>query len=219
VRQIEGLIRSLLSDHGRVILHGHYVGSSHQALEAAKGLDGVAVIHTEHSKGGMVRELVQTRGQKFESDFWVRSLGKQYKDILEYSRKLVFPSAGALELFEEAVGQLQPHVRRKVLILHSGVSAKVQTSSSPARSEKRSKLFAVAAHVPEKGVDRMLRAVAKCRDRGIELSLRIAGCESVCTQDLMRLREELELTQKVPVRLSLCLTSRCWRRWQLESQF
>jgi glycosyltransferase involved in cell wall biosynthesis len=52
-------------------------------------------------------------------------------------------------------------------------------------------------HVPEKGIDRMLRAIAECRNRGIELRLRIAGCETSLSRDLLRLREELQVAQNV----------------------
>jgi len=184
VRQIEGLIRSLLSDHGRVILHGHYVGSSHQALEATKGLDGRCC----HSYRGTPRE--GWFGNLFKHAARIRKrflVAVAWKAIQRYSLvlpQMVFPSAGALELFEEAVGQFNRMCAGRYCF-PSGVSAKVQhlRALHGARNEASCLQWLLTS---EKGVDRNAgRAVAKCRDVALN-ELKDCGCESVCTQDLMR---------------------------------
>jgi len=197
VHRIRVMIESLLKVHGRVILHGHYVESSHKVLAASKALKAVAVVHTEHSKGGMVRETIQSYGEAFAKDLNLCWLRDQYRDVFELSTAMIFPSAGSLKLFEEQWEILTPEIRRKVIILHSGVSAITQAATSRIENRYPNKLFVVAMHVHEKGIDRIIRAIAECRDQGVELKLRIAGRETALSRDLMSLRENLKLTQNV----------------------
>ncbi len=196
VRKLRGILSQLQQKYRSVVCHGHHVETSHVILEASRGLKRTVVIHSEHSKGGLNRELVQLSPGKSQ-DSQVIAINHYYKDLANGVSRFTFPSMGALRLFQEWNGLLVDGVANNVAVLHSGLDLNGPTDghSSPDASVLR--FFAVAKHVPEKGIDRMIRAVSSLKSRGVSVQLRVAGSETSLTPTLDALREEFGVTTEV----------------------
>jgi hypothetical protein len=196
VKAMRPLLQTLLDTHGHIICHAHSAGVSYCTVVASQLMGRVRVVHTEHMKGGSTRELIQSHGEVIREYPSFKLLREQYSYLLEHVDVFVFPSFGAIDLFEEENGPLCAELRKKITVLHSGVEVNgTGAESTSTCSDKR--LFAIAQHVPEKGLDRMLRAVAQAKDQGYRLSLRIAGGETASSPTLYALQEDLGLNAEI----------------------
>lgn len=188
----------LLAKHDQVIVHSHDIWASHRILQAAKPFPCVSLIHMEHSKGGGARQQLQLNGEAWSKDAIFSWLDRQYREVFNSARAIVFPSKAACDLFESACGRLQPEIRNKTVAVHSGVD--VIPHPAPTFSDARAEavtLFAVAQHVPEKGIDRMLTALAECKKQGSRFVLRIAGAETPISPSLYAMARQLGVAADV----------------------
>lgn len=195
VPKLRGILSGLRARYDSVVVHGHEFRGTHRMLRAAQGLTGVSLIHTEHSKGGVNREKTQLFGDGLAKDSSVVWITRQYHEIIEGSDAFTFPSDAACELFESYNGKFIASGRRKVSTLYSGVEVGTPAQGKPLQTPPV--LFAVAQHVPEKGIDRMLVALATCKQRGVVLHLRIAGGETQLSPTLYQQVESLGLKEQV----------------------
>lgn len=188
--QIRGLLSPLTTAYDRIVCHVHDIETGDKLAETCATFDKITLLYSEHGKGGLAREYEQLVPGVDSSDRQLRWLQAQYPAVLNQASLIVFPSRGAFELFEEGKSALVASVRNKTIIVRSGITIcpfhPVQTFSPP-------RIFSIAQHVPEKGLDRILRALSRCRMLGLSLSLRVAGAETVISPMLFRLRDELGL--------------------------
>lgn len=198
VPRIRQSFLSLLNSHDHVVVHGHEIPVSHRFLLATRSLSKVSLVHTEHSKGGMAREYTQLCGDRCSRDLSLSWMTRQYKDVFDFAKAIVFPSSGARDLFESHNGAFPDRVRSKVSVLYSGIRVDLPACTmDPIDTAAPRRLFAIAMHVPEKGIDRMLLAVSELRNRGVRLNLRIAGRETLLSPSLNNMVESLGLKNEV----------------------
>lgn len=140
------------------IFHFHCVPASFSSWRRPFG---AKVVWTEHSKGGVLSEREQLHGRPV--DEYIRKMYEEsYAAAVSVADVVVFPSAGALRLFEEKTGLVVP--RSKLRIVYNGVPDPLCTAS---RSEPVTRedglIVTVAEHVPEKGLDVALEALVRVR--------------------------------------------------------
>ena len=191
------LLEDLCRRHSSIICHAHSPVVTAKLVEACRLLNSIRIIHTEHTKGGAEREycqLVRCTEAPDRAQTWIRS---QYAAAFLNARTITFPSDGAVALFEENSPLPLDSVRKRVLVIRSGISIDDEPKSAHTVGRLRPTVFAIAQHVPEKGIDRMLHAVKACHSAGVPLVLRIAGAETVLSPSLYRLRDELNLREHI----------------------
>lgn len=195
--QLRELLSNISSSYKRVVVHVQDIETGAKSVPACRALPNLTLVHTEHGKGGLVNEYSTMLDSRSQSDLMLRWLNEQYREVFDEAQVVTFPSGGALQLFEEAVPMLANQIHNKSRVLWTGISSfRTSHSYSPVHDGPK-RIFAIAQHVPEKGVDRMIRAIGACKGMGLDLHLRIAGAETVKSKDLYRLRAELSLEQSV----------------------
>ncbi|WP_244363627.1 glycosyltransferase family 4 protein [Thermus brockianus] len=116
------------------------------------------VVWTEHSKGSVLREWEHLFGSRFVGT-WGRGVRRAYEVLLRRADRVVFPSKGAVQLFEEYTGWKIPLERLR--IIYNGVEDPLLGLREPKRNLYEKGLFVtVAQHVPEKGLDWILEGLA-----------------------------------------------------------
>jgi glycosyltransferase involved in cell wall biosynthesis len=134
-------------------LHGVYLLAPYK-----KALGGV-LVHTEHSKGGVYRELV-TAFPKLAGNSYLRTLRRREIETILMADFVVFPSRGARELFFDTYPDVRSTCESKCRVLYNAIPdwlafLSVPSVEGPAAWEESGRRAAlnVAAHVREKRVD------------------------------------------------------------------
>lgn len=192
---LRSAIEPLTRSYERIICHVHDLETGDKVLEACRTLDSVILIHSEHAKGGMNREYAQLVPQSRNYDRYMRWLEDQYATVLKEAAAIVFPSCGALQLFREANPDMLSPAQDRIHVLRSGIAIPAPRSATTTSDPPR--IFAIAQHVPEKGIDRMMIALSHCKEAGLSFRMRIAGAQTVISPELYRLREQLGLNEYV----------------------
>ena len=192
---LRNALEPLTHTYERVICHVHDLETGDKVLEACRNLRSVVLVHSEHSKGGMNREYAQLVPQSTHYDRYMQWLEDQYTTVFRGAAAVVFPSAGALQLFRESNPTLLSSAQAKVHVLRSGIAIPAERPATAASDPPR--IFAIAQHVPEKGIDRMMIALSRCKQKGLSFRLRIAGAQTVLSPELFRLRAQLGLNEQV----------------------
>ncbi len=116
------------------------------------------VVWTEHSKGSALRELEQLFGSRYV-DVWGRGIWRAYEALLQRADRIVFPSKGAVRLFEEYTGWEIPLERLR--IVYNGVEDPFSVLEGLTEDlHEKGLLITVAQHVPEKGLDWIIEGLA-----------------------------------------------------------
>ncbi len=192
---LRSALEPLTRSYERIICHVHDLETGDKVLEACRALSSVTLVHSEHAKGGMNREYAQLVPQTKNPDRYMQWLENQYASVLQEAAAIVFPSRGALELFREANPDLITFAQGRIHVLTSGIAIPAQRPATATSDVPR--IFAIAQHVPEKGIDRMMLALSKCKQRGLSFRLRIAGAQTVISPELYGLRQQLGLNEYV----------------------
>lgn len=110
------------------------------------------VVWTEHSKGGITREWEQLEGHQVRKLLSYQVFQERYSFLIDRCDRIVFPSWGAVNLFESYNCLHIP--RDKLAVIYNGVEDPFKQNGNPISSSITSGLFVtVAEHVPEKGLD------------------------------------------------------------------
>ncbi len=196
-QNLQVLVSAIAAQHKQVVVHVHDVETGAKAVPLSRALANVSLVHTEHGKGGLVSEYAKMLGGDGHREPAVNWVRAQYEALFAQAQAVTFPSFGALQLFEEAVPQLAQLLAGKVAVIRTGIPLENIVLAEPEPERPIRQIFAIAQHVPEKGIDRMLRAVAACKQQGLKLQLRVAGAETVRSGELYALRDELGLQADV----------------------
>ncbi|MDR3762778.1 MAG: glycosyltransferase family 4 protein [Acidobacteriota bacterium] len=195
-RRLQELLAAIAARHSRVLVHVHDVETGAKSVPACQALPNVFLVHTEHGKGGLLSEYSKMLRQESPEPAveWVR---EQYETLFRQARAITFPSFGALRLFAEAMPQMHSVLRQKAAVILTGIPQEAPDAAPIREPRPGHRLFAIAQHVPEKGIDRMIEALAACKQQGLALHLRVAGAETVKTPELHALRDRLGLQENI----------------------
>jgi len=116
------------------------------------------VVHSDHSKGGWSREYSMMYPSNRKSRL-VRRMKMLEAEVAEYCDIIVFPSRGAYDLFRELHCDLVQIPHDKVQILYTGVPDWLLKCGSAIIGKGPKIILNVAHHVPEKRIDRYVKAV------------------------------------------------------------
>jgi glycosyltransferase involved in cell wall biosynthesis len=194
--RLRPIMERLLEIHDAIVFHSQTARAAYKVIRVIESCarSHSRIMITDHSKGGELREYTEIVGPKAVGDWHYRTISRCYEVATKAADTLVFPSRGALQLWSDSNPSLAPIAQSKSVIIYNGVP-KPETSGCPINSQNELRLFAVAEHVPEKGLDRLLRGVAELRSllpqRNIKL--RIAGGQTKITADLESMRRSLKL--------------------------
>jgi glycosyltransferase involved in cell wall biosynthesis len=111
------------------------------------------LIHSEHSKGGMAQEHAASDPQ-FRTTRRNAVLRRRDMSIARAADLMVFPSYGALQLYLHSYPSLV-ELRSKMRVIHNGIPELAWVRE---RKTQRRLVLNVAAHVPEKRIDRVVGA-------------------------------------------------------------
>jgi glycosyltransferase involved in cell wall biosynthesis len=123
--------------------------------------DNLFVMWSEHSKGGLTRQWEQLDGERVRNWLSYKFLKRRYAFLLAHSAHIVFPSWGAVHLFEKYNGLQIP--RQKLSIVYNGVEDLLNQVDSLETAEEPGLFVTVAEHVPEKGLDIALEGLARLK--------------------------------------------------------
>lgn len=194
VRRMRGAFAEFVREHPRILMHAQGPEAAYAATQLCAPHPEVQLVHTEHSKGGF-REIEQWSGPHIKSWRVARTIQKYYARSFARAERIVFPSRGAYSLFCE-YSPLPDGVRKKVEIVYTGLCLP-PAPPIPARSDIF-RMFSIAEHFPEKGLDRLLRALGRLpREVGRNWRLEVAGGFTNLTPELTFLRNSLNLQSKV----------------------
>ncbi|GAA5336451.1 MULTISPECIES: glycosyltransferase family 4 protein [Thermus] len=157
----ERRVRSMLNTAPRAdVLHIHGVHWKGNDL-IGRLSDNYKLVWTEHSKGSLLRELEQIR-DLLKLEVLRKAIERTYENLIWRSDRIVFPSQGAVRLFEEYTGW---HISRERLsIVYNGIEDPVDTWETEFMGTFEKGLFVtVAQHVPEKGLDWIIEGLALVR--------------------------------------------------------
>lgn len=143
-------------DHKLVHIHGVGPTLAFAAFGSAR------IVWSEHSKGSMLRELEMLYG-KPPTGLFSTAIRTAYRRLLSESAAITFPSWSALQLFEEYTGWSVP--RDKLTIVYNGIPDPTQLYDLENTEPEEGLVVTVAQHVPEKGLDLALQALAKSNKR------------------------------------------------------
>lgn len=135
----------------------------------------ISIIHTEHSKGGMHTEHLALRRHK---DLQYRLLKTLCDKAIKRADSIVFPSRSASELYASH----NPHIDflDKSVIVYNGVQDPCNggpLSVPEPEANKAITIFNIAQHVPEKGLDLLLRGLGLWKQRtSFKRPLRLLNC-------------------------------------------
>lgn len=201
ISRLRPLLDSLMEEHSAVVFHAHTATVACkivQALGESRGARRWRLLITDHSKGGALSEYVQSLGPSAMHDWNYRLVSRQTKVAVDAADVMAFPSRGARELWLDRNPDMAAAILSKTSILYNGV-VQPETANCNSSDKKSAKLFAVAQHVPEKGLDRLLAAIAEIPKflPGKQTSLRIAGGFTRVTPALETIRARLGLENQV----------------------
>jgi len=123
--------------------------------------DNLFVIWSEHSKGGLTRQWEQLDGERVRNWLSYKFLKRRYAFLLAHSAHIVFPSWGAVHLFESYNGLEIP--RQKLSVIYNGVGDLLHQVGDLETAEEPGLFVTVAEHVPEKGLDIALEGLARLK--------------------------------------------------------
>lgn len=148
-----------LRDLDHKLVHIHGIGPT----LAFAAFGNARIVWSEHSKGSLLRELEMLYG-KPPTGLFSTAMRTAYHRLLSESAAITFPSWSALQLFEEYTGWSVP--RDKLTIVYNGILDPTQQYGGLENAEPEEGLVVtVAQHVPEKGLDLALQALAKSTKR------------------------------------------------------
>jgi glycosyltransferase involved in cell wall biosynthesis len=201
IRRLRPLLDSLMSSHRAVVFHAHTATVAFKIVRAFGHNSDERrwrLLITDHSKGGALSEYIELLGPSAIHDWNYRLVARQTKLAVEAADVVAFPSQGARELWQNRNSELAKAILAKSAILYNGVARPKDGNWKPPE-DSHVKLFAIAQHVPEKGLDRLIAAVAGLRGilTGRRISLRIAGGFTRVTPELDALRARLGLENQV----------------------
>lgn len=171
------------------ILHLH--GISPSIPDEIFEMEGVSVIWTEHSKGGVLREKEQMEGSKIKNWGLYRTLYEKYLLMINCCNQIVFPSYGAVKLFEDYMEVEIP--REKLSIVYNGIKDPMFLYGIKPIIE-RGLFFTVAEHVPEKGLDITLEGLSRLKRPWRWF---IVGGETPWTRHLLAKAKSLRVLSRV----------------------
>lgn len=200
IRRLRPIVGTLTASHKAVVFHAHTMVVAYKIVRALGGDPGQQsrLLITDHTKGGALSEYLELLGPSAAGDRNYGLVSSQTRVAVEAAEVVAFPSQGARQLWQEKNTELAGIVRSKSAVLYNGVSLpRVAYGLIPSCSATR--LFAIAQHVPEKGLERLLRVVAELRNLvpGRPISLRVAGGFTRITPALEDLRARLGLENEV----------------------
>lgn len=201
IRRLRPLLDSLMASHRAVVFHAHTATVAYKIVRAfGHNADQRRwrLLITDHSKGGALSEYIELLGPSAIHDWNYRLVARQTKLAVETADVVAFPSQGARELWLERNPKFAEAILPKSAILYNGVARPKEVNRKSAE-DSSVKLFAIAQHVPEKGLDRLIAAVAGLRGKlpGLRISLRIAGGFTRVTPELEFLCARLGLENDV----------------------
>ncbi len=197
---LKQVISNLLESYSSSLFHAHIVVDVDRLVDAFKeaGLGRPRIILTEHSKGGMRRQYVELLGSRSVLDRAYASNETWQENAARGADVIAFPSSGARELWEQHNPTLVPLTSPKSVVMYNGVPRPTipgQTREVPGEL----RMVAIAEHIQDKGIDRLIHGVARLREilPGRLLRLRIAGGSTSLTPKLVQLKSDLQLGAEV----------------------
>lgn len=139
------------------VLHAHDTYSACALFPSKFAKDALKIL-TIHSKGDLVAELLRIypyiRNTSLESQL------KLYDTIAIHAANIVvFPSHSALSLYKKSRPDLSSVIDQRSVIIHNGVEDLYPQFASKPKND-HNYLINIAQHVPEKGVDITIEALA-----------------------------------------------------------
>lgn len=147
-----------LSKSRRMILHLWFTAGAEWVASFRQSNNGIRIILSEQSKGSVLREWEQMHGEIVKKRLKYSLCAQTYSSLLRHADRVIFPSLGALQLFEESTNfKLDGG---KIGIIYNGVEDLMPLVGDNTQ-EVEHLYLTVADHVPEKGLDLILEGLSK----------------------------------------------------------
>ena len=173
---------SILNSH-RALLGGIIAMTPFYAWPAVPGPHaGVKRIHVEQSKGGRHHELCKEQGR-----FGIREFAVAMAVQLNFRMvdAVIFPSAGALELFRTRNPNWEGMVLSKAVVIPNGIDLESHPVVRKSRSEVL-RIVSIADHIPEKGLQTLVEEAAKAKNAGVAFTIDQYGNPGKCTDTIQQ---------------------------------
>lgn len=198
--RLNSIVRSILPGYSSLIFHAHNIVDVQRVVESLGVTNGpkVRLLYTDHSKGGLRREYVERFGPSSTRDRACAAIERCQEMAVSAADVIAFPSRGAQQLWETYNPALVPLASPKSAILYNGIARPLATGS-PADERIELRLFAIAEHVRDKGLDLLIRGMSRLLEvlPNRHVRLRVAGGTTPLTAQLIQMRNELGLQDKV----------------------